>query len=58
MIEHLTNSPDLATFGYFLIEKKKKIHRYCFYSKDDINEVTKEHFRSIPRNGWLEAFNL
>ena len=56
MIDHPSHSPDLVTCDIWLFSylKEKKKNVFAVF----IPKAVKEHFLSIPRNEWLEVFNL
>ena len=61
MREHPPYSPDLAMHDFWLFFNLKKNLRGCrFHSKEEIDEAINAFFHlfRVPRNKWLEAFNL
>ncbi|KFM80196.1 hypothetical protein X975_02901, partial [Stegodyphus mimosarum] len=52
-------SPNLAMCGFWLLfNLKRNLRGYGFHSKDKIDDAINAFFSLIPRNEWLEAFNL
>lgn len=59
VIEHPPYSPDLAMCDFWLFfNLKKNLRGRRFHSEEEIDVAINAFFSSIPRNEWLEAFNL
>ena len=59
MIEHSPYSPDLVMCDFWLFfYLKKNLRERRFHSEEEIDVAINASFSSIPRNKWLEAFNL
>ena len=59
MIEHPSYSTDLAMCDFWLFfNLKKNLRRHRFHSEEEIDVAINEFFSYIPRNKWVETFNL
>ena len=59
MIEHPPYSPDLVMCDFWLVfNLKKNLCGSRFHSEEEIDVAINAFSSSIPRNKWLEAFNL